>query len=126
MPDARSAIVAGNRAFAAALKKGDSTAIAAMYAPKAKVLPPNSTAVGGREGIRRFWQGAMDAGVKSATLTTVDVETEGDLAVETGRFVLFGADGKKLDSGKYIVVWKRSKGEWKLFRDIWNSSAAAK
>jgi hypothetical protein len=30
-----------------------------------------------------------------------------------------------LDQGKYIVIWKREKGQWKLHRDIFNSSVPA-
>jgi ketosteroid isomerase-like protein len=29
-----------------------------------------------------------------------------------------GDGDKVLDSGKYIVVWKRQDGQWKLHRDI--------
>jgi ketosteroid isomerase-like protein len=31
----------------------------------------------------------------------------------------------KRDSGKFIVVWRREKGGWKLTLDIWNSSMPA-
>jgi ketosteroid isomerase-like protein len=24
--------------------------------------------------------------------------------------------------GKYVVVWKRGKGGWQLYRDIWNET----
>jgi uncharacterized protein (TIGR02246 family) len=125
LQEVRNAIASGNRAFAAALKKGDSAAIAAMYASGAKVMPSNSDVISGKDAIRRFWQGAIDSGIKSATLTAVDVEARSDLAVETGKYVMLGADGKKVDSGKYIVVWKRESGKWKLFRDIWNTSMPA-
>ena len=27
-----------------------------------------------------------------------------------------------MDSGKFIVIWKQEGGQWKLHRDIWNSS----
>jgi ketosteroid isomerase-like protein len=30
--------------------------------------------------------------------------------------------GKVVDRGKYIVIWKREQGQWKLHRDIWNTS----
>jgi hypothetical protein len=34
-------------------------------------------------------------------------------------------DGSILDTGKYIVIWKRENGAWKWHRDIWNSSRPA-
>jgi hypothetical protein len=30
-----------------------------------------------------------------------------------------------LDEGKYIVIWKQVEGQWKLHRDILNSSRPA-
>jgi ketosteroid isomerase-like protein len=57
--------------------------------------------------------------VKEVTLTTADVESAGDLAVETGTVKLVAKDGK-LTQARYLVVWKREGGGWKLHRDIWN------
>jgi hypothetical protein len=38
---------------------------------------------------------------------------------------LSGADGGALDNGKYVVVWHRDAGTWKLHRDIWTTSQPA-
>jgi ketosteroid isomerase-like protein len=35
-------------------------------------------------------------------------------------------NGKTADRGKYIVVWKRDGGQWRLHRDSWNTSMPAK
>ena len=32
------------------------------------------------------------------------------------------AEGNVADHGKFMVVWKRVGDEWKLHRDIWNTS----
>jgi hypothetical protein len=42
-----------------------------------------------------------------------------------GKYTLTGDAGKVLDQGKYVVVWKRELGQWKLYRDIWNTSVPA-
>jgi ketosteroid isomerase-like protein len=34
-------------------------------------------------------------------------------------------DGKQIDKGKYIVLWKKEDGKWKLFRDCYNSDLPA-
>ncbi len=47
-----------------------------------------------------------------------------DTASEVGRYVVKDAAGKKIDHGKYIVIWKKVAGTWKLYRDIWNTSDA--
>jgi len=47
-------------------------------------------------------------------------ESAGDLACETGIVRLVATDGT-LSQARYVVVWKREGGQWKLHRDIWNS-----
>jgi ketosteroid isomerase-like protein len=121
-PATRAAIEEANAAFSAALAKGDAAGLAAMYAAEAQVFPPNSDIVASAAGIQKLWQGFIDGGAKGIKLTTVDLSEAGDLAVEAGRYELSGADGKVLDSGKYVVVWKRVGGGWKILRDIWNTS----
>jgi ketosteroid isomerase-like protein len=123
--NARAAIEEGGAAFSALLAKGDAAGLAAMYAADAQVFPPNSDIVTGAAAIQKVWQGVIDAGVKGAKFTIVDVTEAADLASETGRYELTGADGKVVDTGKYVVVWKRVGGRWKLLRDIWNTSQPA-
>ena len=79
----------------------------------------------GRQAIQAFWQGAIDMGLKSATLTTTSVQGYGDAAVETGKYTLAVEGGHQVDHGKYLVVWKQEGGSWKLYQDIWNSSKPA-
>ena len=44
-----------------------------------------------------------------------------DLIVEEGDLTLFVGDNTVAEE-KYIVVWKKEDGKWKLFRDIFNSN----
>jgi uncharacterized protein (TIGR02246 family) len=121
----REAVERGNRAFLAAYVAHDSGKIAALYAADAAALPPGAGRANGREAIRKVWQGFLDAGVTIVSLRTVEVEARGDLAYESGEFALDapGKDGKLGHViGKYVVVWKRAKGGWQLYRDIWNET----
>jgi uncharacterized protein (TIGR02246 family) len=124
-PAPRDAVDAGNARFMAAFRAGDPAALAACYTPDAQLLPANSDVVSGTEAIARFWRGVMAMGVAEARLETAEVEAQGDLAVEVGRYALAGADGGTLDHGKYVVVWHRDGGAWKLHRDIWTTSRPA-
>jgi uncharacterized protein (TIGR02246 family) len=119
---ARAAIAAANVEFMAAVERGDGAAVARLYAPGAQALPPNGDPAQGTEAITALWQRVIDAGVKEAALETSEVEVRGDLAFETGRYTLKAADGVGIDDGKYVVIWKREGADWRLFRDIWNSS----
>jgi ketosteroid isomerase-like protein len=42
-------------------------------------------------------------------------------STEEGVYEIKTKDGKQLDKGKYIVLWKKEDGKWKLHRDISNS-----
>jgi uncharacterized protein (TIGR02246 family) len=119
------AIAAANERFMAAFDSHDAAGVAALYTEDGRLLPPNADVMAGKEAIQTFWQGAMDAGLASAQLEIVEVEDHGDTAIEVSQYTLGGADGQPLDQGKYIVIWKREAGDWKLHRDIFNSSLPA-
>ena len=121
----REMIAAANREFVTAYNGGNAAGVAALYTEDGQLLPPNADVMAGKEAIQAFWQGAMDMGIASAQLEIVQVEDHGDTATEVSRYTLCGADGQVLDQGKYIVIWKREKGQWKLHRDIFNSSVPA-
>jgi ketosteroid isomerase-like protein len=123
--NSRAAIEAEGKKFTAALKKGDAAAIANMYSADAIAMPPNEEIAQGRAAIQKLWQGAIDAGIRDLSFEVLEVEKKGDWLYEVGKYVLKGADGKQMDHGKYLVVWKREGGQWKLHRDIWNSSMPA-
>jgi uncharacterized protein (TIGR02246 family) len=118
-------IVAANEEFMAAFNRGDAAGVAALYTEDAQLLPPNAGVMAGKEAIQAFWQGAMDMGIQSAQIETGEVERHGDTAIEVSKYTLGGAGGQQLDQGKFIVIWKQEGGQWKLHRDIFNSSMPA-
>jgi uncharacterized protein (TIGR02246 family) len=123
--DARAAVDAAGKAFSAAVAAGDTAKIAALYTEDAQAFPPNSTRADGRAAIQKMWADFLATGVKKIDLKTLEVEQSGDYAYEVGTYSISGEADKHLDHGKYVVVWKRVGGQWKLFRDIWNSDMAA-
>ena len=128
--DVRAAIEAANARFSEAFERGDAKALADMYTSDAIAFPPDSEMIRGNEAIGQFWKATRNSGVKSATLTTVDVGRSGNIAYETGKVSLtIQPEGKEAttEAAKYVVVWKRQvDGSWKLHRDIWNGLPAKK
>lgn len=120
--DPRAAVEAANKHFMAAFGKGDAAALAMMYTTGALAFPPNGDITRGREAIQKLWAGALATGVKALSLITVEVEGHGDTAHEVGTYEMHDAAGKVVDRGKYVVIWKREQGQWKLHRDIWNTN----
>ena len=66
----------------------------------------------------------MNGGLKALKLTTIDLEGDGAMRVETGDYAAIGAGGAELGRGHYLFVWRKESGEWKIFRDIANASPA--
>jgi uncharacterized protein (TIGR02246 family) len=120
--DVRAAVERGNRAFIAAFLRGDARAVADLYTENAQVIAPGAPIARGRAAIAAAWQKAIDSGIKDLTLDTADVESSGDLAAETGTVRLVARDGKVTEA-RYVVVWKRTDGKWKLHRDTWNGES---
>ena len=62
----------------------------------------------------------MEAGL-SVKITTVSAEGYGKTAIEEGVVKIYAGDDM-VDEVKFIVIWKKIKGEWKMYQDIWNSN----
>ena len=119
------AIVAAQEQFMTAFGNSDDAALAALYTEDAQLMPSNSDFVSGNEAVQAFWKSVFDMGITNATLETLEVEGMGDTAYEVGKYTLFTEGEQVADSGKYIVIWKMMDGQWKLHRDIWNTSMPA-
>ena len=118
-------IKSANRNFMETFGRGDAEGMGKLYTNNGQLLPANSDFITGTEGIQTFWQAVMDMGIKTAELETVELEGHGDTAIDIGRYTLGGDGGQVLDKGKYVVIWKQEGGQWKLHRDIWNTSMPA-
>ena len=114
-----------NKVFMSTYENGDAAGMAELYTEDAEFLPPNAETVKGKTAIKGLFHSIMDSGVKAIKLITGEVEQHGDTAIEVSKAELYGEGGQKLDDAKYIVIWKRENGEWKLHRDIFNSSTPA-
>jgi ketosteroid isomerase-like protein len=115
-----------NRDFAKALIAGDAEAAANLYDENASLLPPNEPIVTGRENIRKYWQGAIDAGIVGASVKTIAASSDGDLGYEIGTFELqFKGENDSIiiDSGKYTEILQRnSEGKWISLYGMWSNN----
>jgi len=114
-------IEAVNAKWMELFNKGDFAGIAELYSVDAIAFPPGSAMVRGKAAIGAMWKGlAEQAG--NPKVITLEVKRLGPAAArEIGTFSLTtkGASPKEI-SGKYLVLWERVRGQWKLAADIWN------
>jgi ketosteroid isomerase-like protein len=122
---ARDWIESENRKFTEEVKRGDSNAMAAHYSSDAWLMFDNSEPFKVSD-IASAWGGAIRMGMKDIKITTQDLVGGPEILAETGTYEMYGANNKLLDKGKYVVVWKRDNGGWKMYRDIGNSSMPQK
>lgn len=116
--DEKAEIEKANVAFMDAVKnKSD---VKAFYSPTAISLPDHAELNKGPDAIAAYWaEGAKVA--TEFTLKTSDVKLLGpDALREIGTWVFNTANSK--DSGKYLVVWRKIDGEWKIEAETWNSN----
>ena len=118
----RAAIDSANAKFVALAAKGDSAALAELYAKDGAVMAAGSEPVRGTQAIAKFWGGAIASGVTGVEVKTLEVYGSGKTATEVGEYTLLDKEGKTLDRGKYIVIWKHEDSGWKLFRDMFSTN----
>ena len=118
-----SEIAAVNRQFEDAARNGDVGRLASLYTADAMVLPPDGPVVQGRDNIKQMWATvAQQIGLKDVRLSTVNFEQAGDTGYEVGEATLSTGTGTVVV--KFVVVWKKESGQWRLHRDIWNTKGA--
>ncbi|AYA38710.1 nuclear transport factor 2 family protein [Hymenobacter oligotrophus] len=112
-----------NHAFERTFARADAAGLARLYSEGGTVLPSGHEPVSGHQNIAAYWHSAMQSGIREAALHPVEVEQlDDETAIEMGTYRLFGEARQLVDRGKYLAVWKHEGNEWKLHRDIWNSS----
>jgi ketosteroid isomerase-like protein len=112
--DADRAIRRANEQLVAALRDGNYGSVASFYSDSASLLPPGGQAIIGRGDITQFWAGVLRGGGVDAKIFTEDIEQSCDMAAERGRFSL------GTTSGKYVVVWRKIRGQWRIWSDVYN------
>lgn len=123
--EVRAASAAWDEAFNAA----DLPQLMALYAEDAVSMPPNLPALEGKTAIEGDFEWVFDNFTAHHQTTVVDLEIAGDLAVEQGEYTMSftpkdGSDPFS-ETGKHIVVRKKSTAGWQVIREIWNTHEPA-
>jgi len=119
LAEAKKAIAASDAIFSDLANKGDGS-ILSRYTDDACLLPPNAAPVCGRDNILQFFK----AGPKVHSIFKIqNVYGDGsEFVTEESYYELFDMNNKKIDEGKVLVIWKKTKEGWKMYRDMFSSN----
>ena len=120
---AKTEIQSTNNEFAAFISAVDSIGLSNLYTKDTKFMMTGAPSINGRENVQSTMSSIMNSGITGANLKTIEVWGTEDLITEEGEYSLFAGE-TKADYGKYIVLWKKVEGKWKLHRDIFNSDVS--
>ncbi len=111
-----------------AIRAKDAEAVAALYAEDAVKLVPNLPLLEGRQEIEGYYAGLFEVPDFQSTFgpTRIVVADGGDLAYDYGTYTASwtGEAGPAEEVGKYVSVWRRIDGDWRLAVDMDNPDPA--
>ena len=115
--------------FFTAVTARDANAIGDTYARDAVSNPPNSPPLVGHDAIVKYNQEFLKLPKLAMTgeATTIKFSDDGTMGYETGKYTATWVDkkGKTIkDNGKYLNVWQKVDGKWKVVVDAFSSNAA--
>jgi ketosteroid isomerase-like protein len=119
LEEARKAIVASNAIYSDLANKKDGS-ILNRYTEDACLLPPNSAPVSGKENILAFFNGGPP--VHSIFKIQHIYGNGSEFVTEESYYEVYDMNNNKLDEGKVIVIWKKTKEGWKMHRDMFSSN----
>jgi uncharacterized protein (TIGR02246 family) len=95
-----------------------------LYGTDALVMRPNLPAVRGASAIREFFFALVDSGFGDVQIEPLRTEVAGDFAYEAGRCTMLvpvAVSKRREERGKYLTVFARQAGEWRIVTDCWSS-----
>ena len=101
--------------FEKSLRNGDSIALGNMYMTDAVIMP----SIVGRENIVKNFGSMIRDSITGSSFNTTGLWGNDQLLVEEGTGIWSHENGQVVGRGKYLVVWKKDNGNWKILRDIW-------
>ena len=106
-------------AFVDALSKSDSLALGNLHTIDAKILNHGSPSTIGRPAIIKDYGETVRSGMTVFNSTITGLWGDNNLLVEESTGYFAYTNGKVAGKGTFLLVWKKEKGEWKIFRDTY-------
>ena len=110
---------AANKAFEKALNAGDVDYLVNDYSDDGCIIAPMAGETCGSDAIRAFWESVLATNPKNVEINTEKAGSEGNLAFATGQLLITDAESV-VHKNRFILVFRKVNGQWKLRVDSWN------
>lgn len=110
--------------FSEFVMTGDHEGIANCYTSDGKIFPNNRDIMEGTQTLSEYWKPHEGYSVTYHKVTPSEIRIIKKTAYDYGYYEgeTQKPDGSKIQwQGKYVIVWKKVKNDWKIYLDIWNS-----
>jgi hypothetical protein len=121
----RELIAQQNERFTKAHLAGDIGTIDAMFAPDARAFPPGAATVMGAQALHDFTVDYIKAGLIEFREQSTRFYGNDTHVVDEGTYVVTYGPDHVTERGKYLNVWTRVNGSWKIASNMWNTDAVA-
>ncbi len=98
-----------------------------FYADDAVAMNPGVPATRGKQAIHALWTDEFKDPATKVSWRAEAVAASGDLGYSRGAYdAVYTADGKPVrERGKYLAVWRKQNGTWKVVADMYNPDGPA-
>ncbi|RDD38460.1 hypothetical protein TrispH2_009940 [Trichoplax sp. H2] len=111
-----------NKKIMEAYKSGSISDVIDMYTEDCRVMPASGHILVGRDVLAAAYADALDSGLNAIEITLDELgcvcNTNHDTVFERGRYKVFCSDSEMEDFGRYVVIWKKSAGIYKIYMNI--------
>lgn len=109
--------------FSSNLMEGRKKEVVDMYTKDAKIFPSNSGILDGKD-LAEYWNPSNPSNWRTTyhKVTPVEIKVNGDEAYDYGHYEGTSSNGETESKwkGKYVIIWRKEEGIWKIYLDIWN------
>lgn len=117
------AILANIAQFSEYYMNGEYRKLAECYTTDGKIMPAGPEIIEGLDAIEERWTLPEDVKILRHEIHPEEIRVIGDHAYDYGYYEgeTLRPNGDKVSwRGKYVIVWRKVDGDWKIYLDIWN------
>ena len=117
-------ILKNTEKFSEYLNTSNYKMVGESYTDDAKIFPQEGKILEGKKAILKYWTLPKGIKTKNHKITQHEIRVVKNTAYDYGIYqgTTVKENGEQSNwKGKYVIVWKRIKGKWKIYLDIWNN-----